>query len=56
MYPFKQYAMKDITATFGTLYHPVKAFVVYQKDSYDKSIYVESYDMDKMAIPSMHIL
>jgi len=43
--------MKDITATFGTLYHPVKAFVVYQKDSYDKSIYVESYDMDKNGYP-----
>lgn len=47
MYSFKQHAMKDITATFGTLYNPVKAFVVYQKNNSDKSIYVEAYDMDK---------
>jgi len=43
--------MKDITTTFGTLYHPVKAFVIYEKDSPDKSIYVESYDMDKNGYP-----
>ncbi|MDI5950316.1 PRTRC system protein B [Flavobacterium yafengii] len=43
--------MKDITATFGTLYHPVKAFVVYQKNTSDKSIYVEAYDMDKNGYP-----
>jgi PRTRC genetic system protein B len=51
MYPFKQYTMKDITTTFGTLYHPVKAFVVYQKNTADKSIYVESYDMNKNGYP-----
>jgi PRTRC genetic system protein B len=43
--------MKDITNTFGTLYNPIKAFVVYQKDSADKTIYVESYDMDKKGCP-----
>jgi PRTRC genetic system protein B len=43
--------MKDITATFGTLYHPVKAFVVYQQNTSDKSIYVEAYDMDKNGYP-----
>ncbi|XDZ54187.1 PRTRC system protein B [Flavobacterium tructae] len=51
MYPFKQFAMKDITTTFGTLYNPVKAFVVYQKDTTEKSIYVEVYDMDKNGYP-----
>jgi PRTRC genetic system protein B len=43
--------MKDITTTFGTLYNPIKALVVYQKDNTDKSIYVESYDMDKNGYP-----
>jgi PRTRC genetic system protein B len=51
MYHLKQYAMKDITQTFGTLYNPVKAFVVYQKNSAEKSIYVEAYDMDKNGCP-----
>ena len=43
--------MKDITSAFGTLYNPVKAFVVYQKNSAEKSIYVEAYDMDKNGCP-----
>jgi PRTRC genetic system protein B len=43
--------MKDITATFGTLYNPVKVFVVYQKNNADKTIYVEAYDMDKNGYP-----
>jgi PRTRC genetic system protein B len=51
MYPFKQYAMKDITTIFGTLYNPVKAFVVYEKNNADKTIYVEAYDMDKNGYP-----
>lgn len=51
MHSFKQYAMKDITTIFGTLYNPIKAFVVYQKNTPDKTIYVESYDMDKKGYP-----
>jgi len=43
--------MKDITTTFGTLYNPVKAFVIYEKDASDKSIYVESYDIDNKGYP-----
>lgn len=43
--------MKDLTQRFGTLYHPVKAFVVYKKDTAEKSIYVEGYDMDKNGCP-----
>lgn len=39
--------MKNITDTFGKLYHPVKAFMLYQEASAEKNIYVESYDMDK---------
>ena len=41
----------DITNTFGTLYHPVKAFVLYQQEQGDKNIYVESYDMDSKGYP-----
>ncbi|MEA9414336.1 PRTRC system protein B [Flavobacterium sp. PL02] len=44
--------MKDITADFGTLYNPVKALVIYQKYASDKTIYVESYDMDKNGYPT----
>lgn len=51
MYPLKQPAMNDITASFGTLYHPVKAFVIYQKDGMEKNMYVESYDMGKDGTP-----
>ncbi|MFH7017340.1 PRTRC system protein B [Flavobacterium sp. FlaQc-47] len=43
--------MKDITQKFGTLYNPVKAFVVYQKLSAEKSIYVEGYDIDINGCP-----
>ncbi|OXA73772.1 PRTRC system protein B [Flavobacterium aquidurense] len=43
--------MKDITAQFGTLYNPIKAFVVYQKETADKTMYVEAYDMDKNGYP-----
>jgi PRTRC genetic system protein B len=43
--------MKDITTTLGTLYHAVKAFVIYQQDASDKNIYVEAYDMDKNGYP-----
>ncbi len=44
--------MNDITATFGTLYHPVKAFVVYEQKGQDKNIYIESYDMDESGVPT----
>jgi PRTRC genetic system protein B len=43
--------MKNITATFGTLYHPIKAFVIYQQDASDTGIYIEAYDMDKNGYP-----
>lgn len=42
--------MNDITQNFGTLYHPVKAFVLYEKDG-TKQHYVESYDMDENGCP-----
>lgn len=44
--------MKDITQKIGSLYNPVKAFVVYQKNSAEKAIYVEAYDMDKNGCPT----
>ena len=51
MYPFIRTAMKDITSTFGTLYNPVKAFVLYEKQAEEKSIYVESYDINAQGNP-----
>lgn len=51
MYPFIRIAMKDITSTFGSVYNPVKAFVVYEKQAGEKSIYVESYDMNAQGSP-----
>lgn len=43
--------MKNITQSIGTLYNPVKAFVVYQKNDSAQDIYVEAYDMDKNGFP-----
>lgn len=43
--------MRDITSDFGTLYHPVKAFVVYQKANDPNTTYVETYDMDAQGYP-----
>ena len=43
--------MKDITQSFGTLYHPTIALVVYQNDEINKDIYVEHFDMDKNGNP-----
>ena len=43
--------MKDLTNAFGTLYHPQKAFLVYQQDGANKSIYIESYDIDPQGFP-----
>ena len=38
--------MTDITQTFGTLYHPRKAFVIYEQHGAAKHIYIEAYDLD----------
>jgi len=43
--------MNNITTDFGSLYHPKKAFVVYQQQGQGKHIYVESYDMDSKGYP-----
>lgn len=43
--------MKDITQSFGTLYHPTIALVVYQNDEINKDINVEHFDMDKNGNP-----
>jgi PRTRC genetic system protein B len=43
--------MTDITNTFGTLYHPQKAFVVYEQQGTAKHIYVECYDLDPTGRP-----
>jgi len=45
--------MNNIINDFGTLYHPVKALLLYQrKDGQNQAAsYVESYDMDKDGCP-----
>lgn len=43
--------MKDITKSFGSLYHPFKAIILYKEKDGNKNLYVESYDMDKDGYP-----
>src|ERR1700748_1231719 len=54
MYTSNGTAMKTITENFGMLYHPVKAFIVYQPKEHNRrqsDVYVESYDMDDNGHP-----
>lgn len=43
--------MTDSTQSFGTLYHPVKAIMIYREHHGQQGIYVESYDMDANGFP-----
>ncbi|MFI5160522.1 MAG: PRTRC system protein B [Sphingobacteriales bacterium] len=45
--------MNNLTNEFGNLYHPVKAFIVYEKkeSNYENTPYVESYDLDRNGYP-----
>jgi PRTRC genetic system protein B len=43
--------MTNITNTFGTLYHPQKAFVIYERQDGNKQVYIESYDLDPQGCP-----
>lgn len=43
--------MNDITANFGTLYHPQKALVFYQTKGTNTDTYVEYFDMDSNGTP-----
>ena len=43
--------MTNMTNTFGTLYHPHKAFVIYEQQDGNKHIYIESYDLDQQGHP-----
>lgn len=43
--------MKDITAKFGTLYHPKSALVFYKTKGTNSDNYVEYFDMDKKGNP-----
>ncbi|TRW21979.1 PRTRC system protein B [Flavobacterium zepuense] len=45
--------MKNITENFGSLYRPVKAFMVYENKQSDagNNMYVEGYDMDSNGYP-----
>lgn len=42
---------EDITASFGTLYHPKSALVFYETNGTDKEVYVEHFDMDRNGSP-----
>lgn len=41
----------DITASFGTLYHPKSALVFYEAKGENTDVYVEHFDMDKNGSP-----
>jgi PRTRC genetic system protein B len=41
----------DITASFGTLYHPKSALVFYETKGTNSDVYVEHFDMDKQGNP-----
>jgi PRTRC genetic system protein B len=45
--------MNNLINNFGTLYHPVKALLIYERrnDYNQNSCYVESYDMDENGLP-----
>lgn len=43
--------MKNMNAGFGTLYHPVKALLIYKKAGNETDYYVEGYDMDSEGRP-----
>lgn len=43
--------MKDITAYFGELYFPKKAFLFYQSSTEPSGFYVETYDIDENGHP-----
>lgn len=51
MLPLKRIAMNNLTQSFGTLYHPQKAFVIYEQQGAAKHIYIESYDIDEQGCP-----
>jgi|SRR5690554_146278 len=41
----------DITASFGTLYHPKSALVFYETKGANTDVYIEHFDMDKDGNP-----
>lgn len=43
--------MSNITPHFGSLYHPVKAIIIFKKQGQDSDHYVEAYDMDAGGMP-----
>lgn len=43
--------VNDITASFGTLYHPKSALVFYETKRMNTDVYVEHFDMDKDGNP-----
>jgi PRTRC genetic system protein B len=52
MHPLKQNDMKTITQTFGELFHPVSALLIYRCSELQRdNIYVEAYDIGKQGNP-----
>ena len=43
--------VNDITASFGTLYHPKSALVFYETKGTNTDVYMEHFDMDKNGNP-----
>jgi len=45
--------MKDLTNSFGSLFHPVKALLIYQKsqNNMKNDYYIESFDIDEQGSP-----
>lgn len=43
--------MRTITEQYGTLYHPIKALLIYQSEVNKSHTYVEAYDMDSQGCP-----
>lgn len=41
----------DITQSFGEIYNPTTALLVYQSETTDKKIYVEAYDINSNGVP-----
>jgi PRTRC genetic system protein B len=43
--------MKDLTNSFGHIFLPVKALLIYRREGQSNDYYIESFDMDKQGCP-----
>ncbi len=52
MYPFKRQAMNTLTATFGELFVPRSALLIYtRKEDHNQEVYVEAFDIGRNGNP-----